>query len=83
MYNFECVNPIWGRSTNPFNSNYTPGGSSGGEGALLAMDGSALGWGTDLGGSVRLPAVWNGLCAIKPGGGRISQVGVQSEFRVR
>jgi Asp-tRNA(Asn)/Glu-tRNA(Gln) amidotransferase A subunit family amidase len=42
MMAFECSNPLWGRTTNPYNSEYTCGGSSGGEGALLAMDGSVI-----------------------------------------
>ncbi len=53
MFFFECSNPIWGRTLNPYNRSYSCGGSSGGEGALLAMDGAALGWGSDIGGSLR------------------------------
>ena len=49
----ECTNPIWGRTINPHNKLYSSMGSSGGEAALLAMDGAALGWGTDKGGSLR------------------------------
>lgn len=48
----ETNNNIWGRTLNPFNRNLTPGGSSGGEGALIAMYGSPLGLGTDIGGSI-------------------------------
>lgn len=44
---FECANPIFGVSTNPYASTRTCGGSSGGEGALIALQGSPLGWGTD------------------------------------
>ena len=46
----ETRNNVFGRTTNPYNRNLAPGGSSGGEGALLAMRGSPLGVGTDLGG---------------------------------
>jgi amidase len=46
----ETFNHIFGRTTNPYNRKLTPGGSSGGEGALLAMKGSPLGVGTDIGG---------------------------------
>ena len=46
----ETYNMIFGRTLNPFNRRLTPGGSSGGEGALLAMKGTPLGVGTDLGG---------------------------------
>lgn len=43
---FECVNPVFGRTSNPWNLKHTSGGSSGGEAALLAADGSAIGIGT-------------------------------------
>ncbi len=46
----ETNNLLFGRTLNPFNRSLTPGGSSGGEGALLAMKGSPLGIGTDVGG---------------------------------
>nr|GAT55492.1 amidase [Mycena chlorophos] len=75
MFSFECCNPIWGRTTNPYNSNYTCGGSSGGEAALLALDGSALGVGSDIGGSLRYPAAFCGIYALKPGPSRISYAG--------
>lgn len=48
------------------NPNYTPGGSTGGESALLYMKGSLLGWGTDIGGSIRIPAHMMGLYGLKP-----------------
>ena len=48
----ETYNHVFGRTTNPFNRYMTPGGSSGGEGALVAMRGSPLGVGTDIGGCV-------------------------------
>ncbi len=75
MMFFECVNPIWGRSLNPFSKHHTCGGSTGGEGALLAMDGSALGWGTDVGGSLRIPASYCGIYSFKPGNGRVGTMG--------
>ena len=53
MFFYECTNPVYGRTVNPHNKSYSCGGSSGGEGALLAMDGAALGWGSDIGGSLR------------------------------
>jgi amidase len=52
----ESINHLWGRTVNPFNRTLTPGGSSGGEAALLALRGSAIGVGTDIGGSIRKPA---------------------------
>ena len=48
----ETNNNVFGRTLNPFNRNLTPGGSSGGESALIAMHGSPLGLGTDIGGSI-------------------------------
>jgi amidase len=48
-------------TTNPYNTTLTPGGSSGGEGALLGFRGSCLGIGTDIGGSIRSPAANNGM----------------------
>ena len=48
----ETYNHVLGRTTNPYNRYMTPGGSSGGEGALVAMRGSPLGVGTDIGGYV-------------------------------
>ncbi|KAG6890091.1 hypothetical protein C0995_012040 [Termitomyces sp. Mi166 len=78
MFTFECSNPLWGRSTNPHNDQYTCGGSSGGEGALLAMDGSAVGIGSDIGGSLRIPAAYCGIYSLKPSTGRISFAGSRS-----
>ena len=76
MLVFECSNPVWGCTTNPWNERYTHGGSSGGEGALLAMDGSVIGVGTDIGGSLRIPAAYCGIYSLKPSPGRISDHGV-------
>ena len=52
----ETVNHLFGRTLNPYNRSLTSGGSSGGESALLAFRGSPLGVGTDIGGSIRMPA---------------------------
>ncbi|KAG8982635.1 hypothetical protein FRB93_007949 [Tulasnella sp. JGI-2019a] len=72
MLAFECTNPVFGRTTNPWSSGYTSGGSSGGEAALLACDGSPLGFGSDIGGSLRIPTSYCGIYAIKPGHSRAS-----------
>ncbi|EFQ35744.1 amidase [Colletotrichum graminicola] len=72
----ETENPLWGLTTHPMNPEFTPGGSSGGEGTLLALNGSALGWGTDIGGSIRVPSHMNGLWGLKPSSGRFSYEGV-------
>ena len=68
----ETKNNIIGETLNPQNTNLSCGGSSGGEGALMALNGSTLGVGTDIGGSVRVPAAFNSLFAIKPTPERIS-----------
>ncbi|KIP02574.1 hypothetical protein PHLGIDRAFT_130680 [Phlebiopsis gigantea 11061_1 CR5-6] len=62
----ETYNHVFGRTTNPWNRYMTPGGSSGGEGALVALRGSPLGVGTDIGGSVRIPAAFCGLYGLRP-----------------
>lgn len=70
LFYYESDNPLYGRSNNPWNPARTPGGSSGGEAALLATGGSALGLGTDIGGSVRIPASFCGVASLKPTAGR-------------
>nr|VWO94633.1 Indoleacetamide hydrolase (IAH) (EC (Indole-3-acetamide hydrolase) [Ganoderma boninense] len=75
VFFFECVNPVWGRTLNPFSRSYSSGGTSGGEAALLSIDGAALGWGSDIGGSLRIPASFCGVYSLKPGWGRISTAG--------
>ena len=62
----ETDNPIWGRTHNPWDLTRTPGGSSGGEAALIAAGGSPLGLGGDFGGSLRIPAAYCGLCTLRP-----------------
>jgi amidase len=57
---------FWGRTLNPHNINLSPGGSTGGESALIAMRGSVLGVGTDIGGSVRGPSTFCGIYGFKP-----------------
>ncbi|KAK8038033.1 hypothetical protein PG994_014800 [Apiospora phragmitis] len=68
----ETKNNIIGETLNPHNQNLSCGGSSGGEGALQALGGSTLGVGTDIGGSVRIPAAFNGIFSIKPTPERVS-----------
>lgn len=67
----DSHNWVFGRTLNPHNVTCTAGGSSGGEGALVCLRGSALGVGTDVGGSIRVPAMCNGLFGIKPSCGRV------------
>ncbi|KAI4909962.1 hypothetical protein J4E85_011459 [Alternaria conjuncta] len=72
----ETDNPLWGLTTHPKNANFTPGGSTGGEATLLSLQGTVVGWGTDIGGSVRIPSHMNGLYALKPSSTRLPYQGV-------
>jgi len=75
---FETDNPLHGVTRNPWNPERTPGGSSGGEGAIVAAGGSPLGLGTDIGGSVRNPAAFCGIASLKPTAGRMPDLGRMS-----
>ena len=75
----DSINNIFGRILNPQNRHeWTAGGSSGGEGVLVKMRRSVLGIGTDVGGSVRIPAMCNGIYGVKPSLGRIPAEGQTS-----
>ncbi|KAK7534080.1 fatty-acid amide hydrolase [Phyllosticta citribraziliensis] len=67
----DSDNNVFGRTLNPHKTYLTAGGSSGGEGALLALRGSPLGIGTDIAGSIRIPALCNGTYGFKPTADRI------------
>lgn len=71
----ESDNLLYGRSNNPHNVNYTCGGSSGGEAAIIAAGGSALGLGSDAGGSIRIPAHYCGIAGFKPTRGLVPMTG--------
>ncbi|KAF2688416.1 amidase [Lentithecium fluviatile CBS 122367] len=71
MMTADSHNNIHGRTLNPHNLSLTPGGSTGGEGALLAMRGSILGMATDIAGSCRIPALCCGVKAFKPSASRV------------
>ena len=71
----ESENALWGSTWNPWDLGRVPGGSSGGEGAAIATGMSPLGLGTDIGGSIRIPAAWSGVTGLKPTGGRWSSRG--------
>ncbi|KAI9158302.1 amidase-6 [Paramyrothecium foliicola] len=67
----ETINNITGRTVNPRNRDWAPGGSSGGEGAIVGFRGGVIGVGTDIGGSIRVPAAFNYLYGIRPSHGRL------------
>lgn len=76
----ETVNNIIGYTWNPKNRNLTSGGSSGGEGALIGLKGSPVGFGTDIGGSIRIPAAFNGLYGLRPSSGRFPYEGMANSM---
>jgi len=71
----ETYNAVYGRTNNPWDLKRTCGGSSGGEGALVAAGGSAIGVGADIGGSIRLPSGFCGIVGHKPTGGLVPTQG--------
>ncbi|KAK5239785.1 hypothetical protein LTR40_014253, partial [Exophiala xenobiotica] len=71
LASLDSVNNVFGRTMNPINRLCTAGGSSGGEGVLVAMRGCMIGIGTDIGGSIRVPAMCNGVFGFKPSQGRV------------
>jgi len=73
---FESDNLVYGRTNNPYDLARTPGGSSGGEAAIIAAGGSPLGIGTDAAGSLRVPAHCCGIAALKPTLGRVPRSGM-------
>lgn len=72
----ETWSNLWGRTLNPFNRNFSAGGSSGGDGALIAMRGAPFCPSTDIGGSIRAPGTFNGLYAIRPTAERTAKRGM-------
>lgn len=66
LYWADCQNQVYGRSVNPYNFDRITGASSGGEGALLGSGGSVIGIGSDIGGSLRIPAHCCGVYSHKP-----------------
>jgi Asp-tRNA(Asn)/Glu-tRNA(Gln) amidotransferase A subunit family amidase len=68
---YNADNLVFGRTNHPLNSDLTPGGSSGGEAVAIATHMSPGGLGSDLAGSVRIPAHFCGICGLKPTTGRV------------
>lgn len=83
----ETDNKLYGRTNNPWDIKRTAGGSSGGEGAAIALGAAAVGLGSDIGGSIRFPSHFNGVIGFKSGKGQVSQVGsfpyVENEWQQR
>ena len=75
-----CHSPLWGVTRNPWNTERTPGGSSGGSGAAVASGCVPLAEGSDMGGSVRIPAAFCGIVGHKPSLGRIPMDLLPSAF---
>lgn len=71
----ETDNLIYGRTHNPWRKGFSPGGSSGGEGAIIAAGGAPFGLGSDIGGSIRIPAAFCGTAGHKPSGRLVPNTG--------
>lgn len=71
----ESYNEVYGRTSNPYDHSRIPGGSSGGEGALVGAGAIPFGLGSDIGGSIRMPAFFNGVFGHKPSGGLVPGTG--------
>lgn len=72
----ESSNRLYGRTNNPFDPTRTAGGSSGGEGAAVGSGGSPFGLGSDIGGSIRVPALFCGVFGHKPSCGLVPNTGM-------
>ncbi|TFK41766.1 amidase signature domain-containing protein [Crucibulum laeve] len=75
LLSFESFSDVFGRTLNPHKHTHSPGGSTGGEAALLAYGGSRIGIGTDVAGSVRVPAHYSGVYSIRCSVGRFLKMG--------
>jgi fatty acid amide hydrolase 2 len=71
----ESDNRVYGRTKNPYDARRTVGGSSGGEGAMIGAGAVPFGLGSDVGGSIRMPAFFNGIFGHKPTGGLVPNTG--------
>jgi len=75
----DTENAVIGQTRNPYDESRSPGGSSGGEAALVAAGGSPLGLGSDTGGGLRVPAAYCGITGLKPTQGRVPNSGVYNQ----
>jgi fatty acid amide hydrolase len=76
MSSFETDNPLFGRTDNPFSARHTAGGSSGGDAAAVGAGLSPLGFASDVGGSVRIPAHFSGVVGMVPTPSRLPRSGL-------
>lgn len=81
MVPMESVNFLFGATHNAFKHGHGSGGSSGGEGVAIAVGSSVLGFATDIGGSIRVPAAFNGVCGLKPTVHRWSNLGSHTAIK--
>ncbi|KAJ8315772.1 hypothetical protein KUTeg_007922 [Tegillarca granosa] len=72
---YESANRLYGRTKNPYNTARIVGGSSGGEGCIISAGGAVIGIGSDIGGSIRMPAFFNGIFGHKPSRGIVPNDG--------
>ena len=79
-YSSFTQSPLWGVTCNPWNPEYTPGGSSGGAAVSVVTGAVPLAEGSDMGGSVRIPAALSGCIGFKPSKGRIPMDITKSVF---
>ncbi len=77
----ETDNDVYGRTSNPYDLERTPGGSSGGPGAIVAAGGSPFDIGSDTGDSIRQPAHVCGIAGLKPTSGRVPRTGHWPDYR--
>ncbi|KAI6206179.1 hypothetical protein M3Y94_00878000 [Aphelenchoides besseyi] len=80
LLSFSCQNAVFGTTSHPLSKKRTSGGSSGGEGALIGCNGSLLGIGSDIGGSIRIPAAFCGTVGFKPTSKRFSNADSKSSI---
>lgn len=78
LMHLDSQNNVTGLTRNPYNLSLSSGGSSSGEGAIVAFGASALGVGSDIGGSIRAPAAYSGCVGLRPSTRRISAAGLIS-----